>query len=646
MRRRNAWLCCVVAAAWVVGTMGVAQGALFTLAPEVDTFVKKINATTSYGGANYLESYTEKSSYCSRTYLRFDLPAFMTDPDKVISASLELYCNKVHNGSATHGSAFDVNLYEAPGSWSGSTTWTTQPGLGSTVIAAEQLKADTSGSVVDGDWNTTSQAAQWDVTGLVQDWITAGANTSNNGVVLSVPDLTSKFVGAKYHSSEYTTDPSLRPRLVVQYPSALADVALLGGYTAQAGGSQGRGFGFGGPLQANKQQLNSATSNRDVALTAWGNFDGDQEPEAVFAHSTNMSIGYDGLIFVVKKDGSTVTEGTLTRARWNGTGHYQWNDMAIGDIDHDGYDEIVACYNKDNTGLVIFDNIDVDNPGAWTRTEILPRGTGKYVNRVAIGDIDGDGVLEVAIADNVQNGQIYALNGFENGFGSVTQTLVATGSTDRTWQDLATGDLDGNGLDEIIAPDNQSPTNATYNGAVKTWRWTGSSWAYILGCEPPSGWGVASQQSWTDVAVADIDGDGYDEIVAASNNDNNKPSFLTWFDDLELFTQSSVVRHDLSTLGPPPGDWASYQAITAADVDFDGCAEIFASHNNPTSGLPLLLGFDGLEANPTPSPYTIDTGASIYNTYVSLAARDMVPEPATLALLGLGALGLLRRRRR
>jgi len=133
-----------------------------------------------------------------RSLIEFSMTSVPSDTDTIISAELQLYCSSVSNDTAR-----DITVHQITSSWDeGTVTWNTKP---SHEVAAEDTVSVTSA----GSWYS------WDITQLVKDW--KNGIKANYGVMLINADAGTLNIAKIFYSSDYTTDTSLRPKLVVTY---------------------------------------------------------------------------------------------------------------------------------------------------------------------------------------------------------------------------------------------------------------------------------------------------------------------------------------------------------------------------------------------------------------------------------------------
>ena len=275
---------------------------------------------------------------------------------------------------------------------------------------------------------------------------------------------------------------------------------------------------------------------------------------------------------------------------------------AIGDIDGDGKLEVVFG-SFDHFVYVVDATAGTAKPG-W------PVDVGDTVySSPALYDIDGDGLPDIIIgADNyLVNGgclRVLRYNGTSvAGFPKcIDQTINST---------PVVADLDGDGKPEIIvgtgafyAPPTYHPTHQVY-----AWHCDGSNVA---------GWPVAVDgQVGTTPAVADLNGDGHLAVVVTDDNTGPSNTFhiyafkgdgtLLWKTQPKDFTGSTL------SLGEP----------VIADVLGDSHLEVLA----PTNGEVVVLDHLGNQLTQGGPPYTnqkitMNAPTSLYNVTVGDLETD------------------------
>jgi hypothetical protein len=115
--------------------------------------------------------------------------------------------------------------------------------------------------------------------------------------------------------------------------------------------------------------------------------------------------------------------------------------IAIGDLDRDGRADVALSGGGDAPTVQILLGSGDGTFRAWAEV-----AAGPYPFKVALGDVDGDGNLDVAAVDPDSNSVLIALNAGDGTFGPATS--LRTGSTPLG---IGAGDLDGDGRAEIVS---------------------------------------------------------------------------------------------------------------------------------------------------------------------------------------------------
>jgi hypothetical protein len=231
---------------------------------------------------------------------------------------------------------------------------------------------------------------------------------------------------------------------------------------------------------------------------AVGDVTGDGYPEVVFG-------SYDHHIYVLDRHGRNVP----------GSPFYNedtvWSSPALADVDGDGGVEVFIGTDQSPGGQEDVRGGQVRSLSfkGGTLTQRWVRNVGEVViSSPALGDIDGDGRLEVVFGTGdywktPDSNRVFAIN-VEDGSDAPGWPQATSG---HGWSSPALGDLDGDGrLDVAIM---------TRGGLLSAWKGNGSRLWVV---NPAGG---TSLLSWTGTGgpvIADVNGDGRNEVVAASGN--------------------------------------------------------------------------------------------------------------------------------
>ncbi len=220
-----------------------------------------------------------------------------------------------------------------------------------------------------------------------------------------------------------------------------------------------------------------------------------------------------------------------------GTNKYGVN-VGCGDLDGDGYDEIVTGAGP---GAVFGPHVRGWNwDGAGTPTSIpgisyFAYGTPKWGVNVSCGDIDGDGYDEIVTGAGpgaVYGPHVRGWNCDGGGASSIPGVSFFAYGTLKFGVNVACGDIDGDGIDEIVTG---AGPGAVFGPHVRAFNWDGTGSAQSI---PAVSFFAYDYTQWgANVSCGDLDGDGIDEIITGPGpGETHAPRVRGWNYDGQTLT--------------------------------------------------------------------------------------------------------------
>jgi hypothetical protein len=268
-------------------------------------------------------------------------------------------------------------------------------------------------------------------------------------------------------------------------------------------------------------------------------------------------------------------------------------NVATGDTDGDGIDEVITGAGP---GAVFGPHVRGFSRSGQplSRIDFLAYGTNKYGVNVATGDLDGNGADE--IVTGAGPGEVFGphVRGWTvdaDGAAPLAGVSYFAYGTPKYGVNVSCGDIDGDGVDEIVTG---AGPGTVYGAHVRGWNVDGGTAAPI----PVVSFFAYGTPRWgVRVACGDIDGDGLDEMITGPGPGVEFGPHLRAFD----FDGSAVT----AVQGLSQFVYSGYLFglnVGTADVDGDGFAEILTMPGPDPEALPWLRIWDAdsgaLQLNP------------------------------------------------
>jgi hypothetical protein len=287
---------------------------------------------------------------------------------------------------------------------------------------------------------------------------------------------------------------------------------------------------------ATKVDFATGTGANSVTI---GDIDGDGKQDLVTANYSGNTVS----VFRNTSSSGSITAGSFATKVDFATGTAP-SSAAIGDIDGDGKPDLATANNSGNT-VSVFRN--TGSSGSITTSSFAAKVdfvTGSTPVNVAIGDLDGDGKPDLATANYTGN----TVSVFRNTStsGSITtgsfaaKVDFATGSNPNS---VAIGDIDGDGKPDLAVANSGTTSVSVFRNTSTTGSITSGSFAvkvdFVTGTTPAS------------VAIGDIDGDGKSDLAVANDGSNTVSIFRNTSTSGSITSGSFATKVDFATGSVP-----------------------------------------------------------------------------------------------
>ena len=296
------------------------------------------------------------------------------------------------------------------------------------------------------------------------------------------------------------------------------------------------------------QTSTSLTAGTGPAFVVTGDFNGDGVPDLAVANGTGNNVT---VLIGDGMGGFTASTGSPFAVGSNPV------YIAVGDFNGDGKQDLAVANLNDNTVTILLG----DGMGGFAPATASPITAGTGPDSVAIGDFNGDGIQDLAVSNFTSSGVTILLGNGQGGFAATIGSPLTVGTNPGA---VTTADFNGDGfLDLAIANFHDNTVTVLLGNGSGVFT-------------PPMGSPFAAGTGAFYISAGDFNGDGFQDLAIANYNGNNVTVLLG--NGMGGFTAAT---------GSPIGVGTNPGSLVVSDLNGDGIPDLAVT--NFTDGTVSVL---------------------------------------------------------
>ncbi len=365
-------------------------------------------------------------------------------------------------------------------------------------------------------------------------------------------------------------------------------------------------------------------STTEITQLTSGDYNGDGRDDIAFVRNIN---GVNNYVLARKSDGNDI-DGFLSGFYFYDTtssGNNNINDITSGDFNGDGFDDLAINFDGvENLNYYNYIAIYLSD-GQYFSCDSYFKYGGFSLNGITAGDYNGDGLDDIAFYRVQGDGDTTTKNKFlvfineDGSFGSDNDFWYAYTDQNREFNGITSGDVDGDGLDDLIFV---SDYDSDRFDRVSVFKSTITGFTHYFDYQCPY-----SSASYYGIASGDFNGDFMDDVVVY------RDKYTTY--DPRVFILKFISEGDDFTYTNSAGNYINldYPIYDIAAGEFNpqypyvySNSDIVTDITSKISSTPYSTYFSSLKSTVNDASYNFNNTVTGLSTSASVDETSVVNE--------------------